>query len=261
MKLKRFLLRYYPPGIILEYEQANELRNKSIDLLNLSAETDVELILDQIIQHEPLIKESRRSQLRKLIFKLIEKQELNEHQNFYLFKILRAHILPLTNCAFNKSGDRFITGSYDRTCKVWDTNTGEELRTLEGHKNVVYAIAFNNPFGDKIITGSFDKTCKLWNSETGELLHTLKGHTTEIVCLSFNPRGQLVATGSMDSTAKLWDVTKGEVLCTLMGHTAEIVSLNFSMEGDQIITGSFDHTTKATLEPDSFTICGARSHA
>ena len=37
---------------------------------------------------------------------LIEKQESNEAQNFYLFKILRAHILPLTNCAFNKSGDR-----------------------------------------------------------------------------------------------------------------------------------------------------------
>ena len=33
-------------------------------------------------------------------------------------QILRAHILPLTNCAFNKSGDKFITGSYDRTCKV-----------------------------------------------------------------------------------------------------------------------------------------------
>ena len=33
-------------------------------------------------------------------------------------QVLRAHILPLTNCAFNKPGDRFITGSYDRTCKV-----------------------------------------------------------------------------------------------------------------------------------------------
>ena len=42
---------------------------------------------------------------------------------------------------------RFITGSYDRTCKVWDTASGEELHTLEGHKNVVYAIAFNNPYG------------------------------------------------------------------------------------------------------------------
>jgi len=238
------------------------LRNKPIDLLQLTPETDVEALVQQVVHDEALISDSRKPQLRKLIYKLIDKIDTADAtHNFYLFKILRAHILPLTNCAFNKSGDRFITGSYDRTCKVWNTLTGEELRTLEGHKNVVYAIAFNNPFGDKIVTGSFDKTAKVWNSETGELLHTLKGHTTEIVCLSFNPRGQLVATGSMDSTAKLWDVTKGEELCTLMGHTAEIVSLNFSMEGDQIITGSFDHTTKATLEPDSFTICGARSHA
>ena len=42
---------------------------------------------------------------------------------------------------------RFITGSYDRTCKIWDTNLGDELHTLSGHKNAVYTIAFNNPFG------------------------------------------------------------------------------------------------------------------
>jgi dynein assembly factor with WDR repeat domains 1 len=88
---------------------------------------------------------------------LIEKLESNETSDFFLFKILRAHILPLTNCAFNKSGDKFITGSYDRTCKVWNTISGDELLTLEGHRNVVYAIAFNNPYGDKIITGSFGK--------------------------------------------------------------------------------------------------------
>merc|ERR1712164_8115 len=214
MKLKRFLLRYYPPGIILEYEQADELRNKSIDLLNLSGETDVELILDQIIQHEPLIKESRRAQLRKLIFELIEKLESHENQNFYLFKILRAHILPLTNCAFNKSGDRFITGSYDRTCKVWNTLTGEELLTLEGHKNVVYAIAFNNPYGDKIVTGSFDKTAKLWDANTGQYIHTLKGHQTEIVCVAFSQQGTHVATGSMDNTAKIWDVETGQQIAS-----------------------------------------------
>ena len=90
-----------------------------------------------------------------LISELIEKLESNESSDYFLFKILRAHILPLTNCAFNKSGEKFITGSYDRTCKVWNTVTGDELLTLEGHRNVVYAIAFNNPYGDKIITGSF----------------------------------------------------------------------------------------------------------
>lgn len=49
--------------------------------------------------------------------------------------------------------------------KVWNTASGDELLTLDGHRNVVYAIAFNNPWGNKIITGSFDKTCKLWNAE------------------------------------------------------------------------------------------------
>ena len=39
---------------------------------------------------------------------LIEKQEANDKEDFYLYKILRAHILPLTNCAFNKSGDKYV---------------------------------------------------------------------------------------------------------------------------------------------------------
>jgi dynein assembly factor with WDR repeat domains 1 len=78
---------------------------------------------------------------------LIDKIESKKNQSFEIFKTLKAHMLPLTNCAFNKNGDRFITGSYDRTCKVWDTFTGEELLSLEGHKNVVYCMAFNNPFG------------------------------------------------------------------------------------------------------------------
>eukprot|EP00601_Ochromonadales_sp_CCMP2298_P034773 CAMPEP_0173372468 /NCGR_PEP_ID=MMETSP1144-20121109/27913_1 /TAXON_ID=483371 /ORGANISM="non described non described, Strain CCMP2298" /LENGTH=148 /DNA_ID=CAMNT_0014324443 /DNA_START=139 /DNA_END=583 /DNA_ORIENTATION=+ len=128
--------------------------------------TDIDVIVNQIVFEEPLISESKKPHLRRLIYKLIEKLESNETSDFFLFKILRAHILPLTNCAFNKSGDKFITGSYDRTCKVWNTISGDELLTLEGHRNVVYAIAFNNPYGDKIITGSFDKTCKLWSAET-----------------------------------------------------------------------------------------------
>ncbi len=100
----------------------------------------------------------------------------NGDQRFKLFTVLRAHLLPLTNCAFNKAGDKFITGSYDRTCRVWDTESGTELLSLEEHKNVVYTMAFNNPFGNLIMTGSFDKTAKIWDSNTGEMKNTLKGH-------------------------------------------------------------------------------------
>lgn len=60
-----------------------------------------------------------------------------------------------------------MTGSYDRTCKVWDTISGEELQSLDEHQNVVYTMAFNVPYGDKIVTGSFDKRAKIWDTNTG----------------------------------------------------------------------------------------------
>ena len=81
------------------------------------------------------------------------------------------------------------------------------MHTLEGHKNVVYAIAFNNPFGysdfveqfsletaediffffssDKIATGSFDKTACIWSTERGTCYHTLRGHTGEVVRIEY----------------------------------------------------------------------------
>ncbi len=71
----------------------------------------------------------------------------NTEQHFTMVKRMKAHMQPLTNCAFNKDGDKFITGSYDKTCKVWDTATGAELLTLKGHTNIVYCLSFNNPFG------------------------------------------------------------------------------------------------------------------
>jgi len=95
------------------------------------------------------------------ILELIDKVSEKKNQKFKLFKTLECHELSLTNCAFNKNGDKFITGSYDQTCRIWNTQTGNIEHTLKGHKNVVYAISFNLPYGDKIATGSFDTTAKV----------------------------------------------------------------------------------------------------
>lgn len=40
---------------------------------------------------------------------------------------------------------RCLSGSYDRTCKIWDVDSGKELKTLSGHQNVVYSVGFNFP--------------------------------------------------------------------------------------------------------------------
>ncbi len=104
---------------MLEYELRDRSRKtKVIDLLDLTPQ-DVEMVVSQILAGEPLVGNSRKHQLQKFVLRLIEKLKMDDTNEFYLFKILRAHILPLTNCAFNKSGGQFITGSYDRTCKVY----------------------------------------------------------------------------------------------------------------------------------------------
>ena len=64
--------------------------------------------MNQIVFEEPLISEARKPQLKRLVTRLIEKLGTNDAQDFALHKILRAHILPLTNCAFNKTGDKCV---------------------------------------------------------------------------------------------------------------------------------------------------------
>ncbi|GAC77370.1 glucose-6-phosphate 1-dehydrogenase [Moesziomyces antarcticus T-34] len=105
-----------------------------------------------------------------------------------------------------------ITGSYDRTARIWNLETGEMLRVLEGHTRGVRCLQFDEA---KLITGSMDRTLKIWNWRTGALMRTLEGHTEGIVCLHFNE--DTLASGSADSNIKIWNFRTGECY-TLRGH-------------------------------------------
>jgi dynein assembly factor with WDR repeat domains 1 len=58
-------------------------------------------------------------------------------------------------------GTRLLTASNDRTCRLWDAETGRCLQVLSGHADEVFSCAFNYA-GDTIITGSKDNTCRVW---------------------------------------------------------------------------------------------------
>ena len=62
-------------------------------------------------------------------------------------------------------GKRALSASGDKTLKMWDLQTGEALRTLEGHSGSVYAVAVT-PDGKRAISASDDKTLKVWDLET-----------------------------------------------------------------------------------------------
>ena len=76
------------------------------------------------------------------------------------------------------------SGSHDATIKLWNANTGECLRTLEGHGSSVRTVAFS-PDGAPLASGSDDATIKLWNANTGECLRTLE--RVSLLTVAFSP--------------------------------------------------------------------------
>jgi len=105
-----------------------------------------------------------------------------------------------------------ITGSYDRTARVWNMDTGEEKTRMVGHTRAIRALQFDEA---KLITASMDRTLRVWNWRNGGCIRTLEGHTEGVVCLNFDDN--VLASGSVDTTVMIWNFRTGERF-TLRGH-------------------------------------------
>src|SRR5688572_9451793 len=119
-------------------------------------------------------------------------------------RTLHGHIAELRSVAFSPDGGRIVTGSGDRTAKVWDAATGKELLTLRGHSAAIESLSFS-PDGQRIVTGSSDQMSMVWDSAKGRELRTLHGHNAQIWSVAFSPDGQRIVTGSGDRTARVWE--------------------------------------------------------
>ncbi|TDL27201.1 WD40 repeat-like protein [Rickenella mellea] len=144
-----------------------------------------------------------------------------------------------------------ITGSYDRTARVWNLERGEEVQCLRGHSRAVRALQFDEA---KLITGSMDHTMRVWNWRTGRCIRTLEGHTEGVVCLNFD--SNVLASGSVDTTVKIWNFRTGECF-TLRGHRDWVNSVQLwdsnpsAGESGVCCTPMFEPSASATLENSS----------
>lgn len=156
---------------------------------------------------------------------------------------LSGHATAVWSIDFDPAGEHIVTGSFDRTFRLWDFINLTELFNFEGHSKSVLSVAFH-PAEDVIASGSFDETIRFWDMTSHRLIHTLRGHSGNIYSLDFSPEGKYLISASRDNTIKLWNVDEKELVRTLEGHTAAVFYAAFSPTGDHILSGSVDQTVK-----------------
>ncbi len=140
-----------------------------------------------------------------------------------------------------------LIGFHDGTLILWDVETGEEIRRLEGHNDVVADVAFS-PDGKNALSGSYDTTVIHWDLETGKILQQFKGHNGWVRTVAFSPDGKTVASGSFVGTQAtdvtnpgeliVWNPASGEEITRLEGHPSALQDIEFSPDGKNLLASS-----------------------
>lgn len=126
-----------------------------------------------------------------------------------------------------------ITGSRDRTIKVWDLSTCFCKETLYGHDGSVLCLLYNDNY---IISGSSDATIRIWDINTFELLRVLRGHVQAVLDVQFY--GSKLVSSSKDHSIKIWDMDTGDCINTLNGHLAAVNSIKIC--GNELVSAAGD---------------------
>jgi WD40 repeat protein len=151
---------------------------------------------------------------------------------------------------------RIVTGSIDRTIKIWNPNDGKCDITFARHSAPIRCIAtlFDGPsgcFGERVVSGSEDNTLKIWNPRTGNCDVTLLGHAFSVTCVSVLPDGRIIS-GSADETVKIWntisknstsDIKLSKVIdnCDATYDHGDIVQYIFILSDGRVATKSYNN--------------------
>lgn len=145
--------------------------------------------------------------------------------------------------AWSPDGSLVACGYGDSTIRLWDTNSGEIIRTLSGHSAKVNNVSWS-PDGQLIASSSDDNTVKIWNARTKTLVQTLAGHRSGINTITWHPSGRILASGSLDGTVRVWDTDDHKTLRVLSGHDEMVITVTWSPDGKVLASSSGDATIR-----------------
>src|SRR5439155_58862 len=102
--------------------------------------------------------------------------------------LLAGHEDGVSAVAVAANGRTVLSGSFDRSVRLWDLDTGQELSRFNGHTAPVLAVALSAD-GRRALSGGLDQTVRLWDVGTGRELRRFENFRSGVTAVAFAPDG------------------------------------------------------------------------
>lgn len=165
-----------------------------------------------------------------------------------IMRSLPAHSDPVGGVDFIRDGTLIVSCAGDGLIRIWDTATGQCLRTLVHEDNAPVTSVRFSPNGRFVLAWTLDSCVRLWNYVDGRCVKTYQGHRNVIFSIngSFGTYADgektCVVSGSEDGAVFVWDVQTKEVLQRLEGHGRCVLGVDTC--GDLMVSGGIDRTVR-----------------
>eukprot|EP00357_Protocruzia_adherens_P031747 CAMPEP_0115008104 /NCGR_PEP_ID=MMETSP0216-20121206/21674_1 /TAXON_ID=223996 /ORGANISM="Protocruzia adherens, Strain Boccale" /LENGTH=1245 /DNA_ID=CAMNT_0002375369 /DNA_START=220 /DNA_END=3957 /DNA_ORIENTATION=- len=142
-------------------------------------------------------------------------------------------------------GSILVSGSTDKTIRVWDLEEGEQKRVLHFHSKNVESVEFVTGSNDKVISASLDKSIRIFDINTGLQEYVIEGHTGGVYDAQFSPDRRFVVSCSADKSVKLTKIEVDKMEQNRKGfHTGIIWGVSFSPDAKWYATSGSDQLIK-----------------
>ena len=164
-------------------------------------------------------------------------------------KVLPAHSDPVSSVDFSADGTLFLSASYDGLVRVWDTFTGQCLKTLVGNENIPVSFSKFTPNGKYLLASYLNGRIRLWDYVQDKVVKTYRGHRNQRYCISAGfvvdngkceRGGGMVVSGSEDCGIYVWDIHSRKVLQCLKGHADVVITTDTHPKQRLIASGSLE---------------------
>lgn len=170
---------------------------------------------------------------------------------------LVGHEGPVTSLAFSPDNGRVVSGSADKTARIWTLGDSKEVAKFAVHTSTVTAVAFT-PNNQQVVSGSADNSVKLWNAADAAEQKNFAGHTAALVAVAVHPNGQVISA-SADQTIRFWNPADGAQVRAIT-HGQPVTALALSRDGNKLAATGSDNLVKLYNAADGNVLFSLTGH-